>query len=638
MSNDPKLGEISKIINSRMERLIKEKGIASIANASTKLKGKAFLDFYIRDIAKILYQFDDDLIDEGLGCDYKGDLNADFVYKSDDTFFIYQSKYKGSGQSLTSGEIADFARIHARIMDRDFFYKHANDNLKDLLRDFTKKSVVHYVFLTNATSSTPADRNRMQDEFNMAAKEVTKNYPDCDIDFELKTLSEIKNDYKNAISIDEPIPDKVTIPVEKLADNFSEHKEYAYIDLTTILGNDTKYMTILTTIKGTELKNLYNQYQGRLFSYNIRGYLGLNAINKKMHASIKDNPSKFYLFNNGISAICSKLDLKPTNAGRGLQLEATKFQIINGAQTTCTIGRFQDDQKLKDVRVLLRITKTEDIKKEKGLNKQIITFNNSQTVIKASDFRSNDEIQLFLQNTLLQFQFKAPKPFQNLIYFPKRSSLKKKNGAAYVNLETLAKILYSFNYEPTKIYANSNFLFDADTSAGGKYWDLFGENGEECSFYTDERLKLTAAISMLWLYLDDKLKNQRKLSLKEKEETIEYQSYLAKWHFLWAYGCIIKNLYPNNLKWIVNKILDGKAFQSDNFIESWFPQIADKIYDQLVDEYDSDTKKQSDEETVIKGFNFKNWLRNPESFKKLKRKIERLRPEHCPLNYKDKDL
>ncbi|MFZ3138375.1 MAG: AIPR family protein [Thermodesulfovibrionales bacterium] len=628
MSHDMSLDSISKMIEQKMGVLLEEKGIRSISDANTKQKGKAFLEFYVRDIGRLLYKFDDDLIDDGLRCDYKNDLNVDFIYRNEENYYIFQSKYKGSRNSLNRDEISGFARIHSRITDVEFFNKNANDQVRDLLRDFNKKSTAHYVLLTNDKVS-----EQLREEFGMATKEQSERFNDYAIDFELKALSEIKSDYKNAQSYDEPIPEEVRIPIEKIIDHFSENKHYAYLDLTNILDDSTKYMTILTTIKGTELKNLYNHYLGRLFNYNIRGYLGLNSINRQMRNTIEENPHMFYLFNNGISALCTDVRIEQTAGGRGLQLVVKHFQIINGAQTTCTIGTFKNESKLKDVRVLLRVTKTEDIKKEKGLNKKIVTYNNSQSVIKASDFRSNDDIQLFLQNKLPGYLYRASTPYRKLIYQPKRIFFKKTKDEIYLNMETLAKLLYAFDYEPTRIYANSNFLFDIDPSSGGKYWELFGDNNEECSFYNDERLKKVAAISMLWLFINDHLRNEAKSILNQKGETLEYQSYLAKWHFFWAYGHIIRTLYPDDSARIVNRILDGKAFTKDRFVNKWYRNIGDKIQEQLENEYlDSKPLKEDEEELSTKGFNFKNWLRNQKSFEKLKLKFKRARQDNFALD------
>lgn len=625
------LDSVRREIDLGVDKYLEEKGIYGKDRANTIQLGKAFLEFYIKDIATFLYKFDSDLVETGLDCDGKGDMNVDFIYKQENTYFIFQSKYKGQRNAITHDEIAGFAKIHSRILDTDYFKKHANSNVQDLLRDFGSKSVVRYIFITNSKIS-----DGIKADFKRVTDAELSNFSESEIQYELRGQAEIRDDLKTANSIDAPIPNEVIIPIEKLGNSFEQHnKEWAYTDLTSILGGNEKYRTIITIIKGNELKNIYARYKESLFNYNIRGYLGPNTINKKMDKTMQETPSMFYLYNNGISAICSDFKLVSCNEGRGCQLRATNFQIINGAQTASTVGKFSDDEKLKDVRVLLRITKTEDIKKEKGLNRDIIKYNNSQTVIKTCDFRSNDDIQVFLQKKLKDYTYKATSPNKKLRYLPKRFKSIKKNDEICFDMEVFAKALYAFHYEPTKIYANSNCLFDVDQSTGGMYWKIFGnKDGEECTYYPDQELKEKAAIALLWLYLNDKIKEKAKCEKKENKETVVYQSYLAKWHFFWAYGYIIKNLYSTNESnesakentW-VNKIHNGNAFNSDGFVDRWFESIADKIQEKLEEE------QGANDDDVKKGFNFKNWLRTEKDFDKLKIRFkpERLKKTEYPL-------
>ncbi len=156
-----------------------------------------------------------------------------------------------------------------------------------------------------------------------------------------------------------------------------------------------------------------------------------------MKETIDQEPDKFYFYNNGISAICTDLKANFEYGTKDIkEIVCRNFQIINGAQTTTTIGRYKDDIKLQKVRILLRITQTEVLKSEKkGLNKKIITFNNSQTIIKDSDFRSNDEIQLFLQKHLENYWYKGISPNKRLQYLPKRIKLiSKRKEHLYVSM------------------------------------------------------------------------------------------------------------------------------------------------------------------------------------------------------------
>ena len=74
-----------------------------------------------------------------------------------------------------------------------------------------------------------------------------------------------------------------------------------------------------------------------IFNDNIRGYLGANKANKSMLSTINDNPEDFFTFNNGITAVTSKI----TQINDSFELE--KFQIINGCQTASSLQRYFKD-------------------------------------------------------------------------------------------------------------------------------------------------------------------------------------------------------------------------------------------------------------------------------------------------------
>ena len=204
-------------------------------------------------------------------------------------------------------------------------------------------------------------------------------------------------------------------------------------------------------------------------------------------------------------------------------------------------------------------------------------------------------------------------------------------------MEMLAKILYAFNFSPTLIYANTKPLFDIDSLNGGKYWDIFGDSGEEVTFWPNDKVKETAAISILWLYVLEKLKSKEKqLRISKKENSSDYLSYLTKWHYLWAYGEIIRRLYPDNMLWIVNRLIDGKLFSKENnFVDIWFEEISGKIMEELDSEILLSKEGFGSEDIIPKGFNFRNWLRNETGFKKLSIRFKRVTPVQFPLHKHD---
>ncbi len=267
-----------------------------------------------------------------------------------------------------------FFNIPHRLLDEAYFENNANATLKDVLRNFDAHSPVQFYFITNGRM---ADTDAMRDEFNLLKKSVEEKWDHYS--FELKSFSELKEDYRIVTSENGVISSEVSVQVETLQDTFIGENRQAYLDLTNVVNENTNYKTIICTISGNTLKSLWRQHKSSLFNYDIRGFLGENPINKKIKETIQTEPEKFYFYNNGISAICTDFQAVQNQRGIITQFKCTNFQIINGAQTTTTIGKFKDSYsgQLSKVRVLLRVTKAEDYKKEKGLNKRIVTYNNS---------------------------------------------------------------------------------------------------------------------------------------------------------------------------------------------------------------------------------------------------------------------
>ena len=603
-----------QIIKDRMKDYFESKGI--INPVSTDY-GKSFLYFYTKEIAGYMNSIYEDDLEDGFDCDGKGDLGIDFLLRKEDgTLLVVQSKYKGHRTSLSSDDVANFFQVPQRVLNKTFINQHSNENMKFHLKDLNLDDAIDFIFVTN-DKITP----RLKDEFEnqkTVAESTNTNHT-----FYFKGYSELKKEYAMVQTINDPIPDEVTIYIERVNDTVINHKRCSYLDISDLIDNDKKYKSVICTVKGTHLKNLWNQYPGTLFNYNIRGFLGQNAVNKKMKRTIDEEPEKFYFYNNGISAICTELKPKfDETTNEVTSFVCKNFQIINGAQTTTTIGKYRIDANLQRVRVLLKLTKTEDIKAEKkGLNKNIITFNNSQNVIKDSDFRSNDDIQSFLQRKFDEHYYRGCQPIKRLRYVPKRVHSNKSREHLIITMELLGRVLYVYDYDPTLIFRGTRALFDISDS--GKYYQIFGDNGSEVPYFDDKRTNKVIALSIIWTRLDELITTkQRALRLRKMDKTIEYQATLAKWHFLWVYGEVLRKLYHSDLDAIYKKIISGKVFENADFIECWFERIFNKITEILEKNYRAVKNGQAEDD--LPAFNLKNWLREKAAFEDFKDSFRRL--------------
>jgi hypothetical protein len=148
------------------------------------------------------------------------------------------------------------------------------------------------------------------------------------------------------------------------------------------------WRAFITTIPADWLYDLFKKYESKLFSANIRGYLGSrNAdanINNGIKQTAQDDPEHFCVFNNGITAITH--DFRYDDSSQLLEL--TGISIVNGAQTTGAIGNLLSSP-LAEVRVQARFI----VCSNPSTIKSVIRYNNSQNKVEAPDFRSNDSIQ-----------------------------------------------------------------------------------------------------------------------------------------------------------------------------------------------------------------------------------------------------
>jgi hypothetical protein len=270
---------------------------------------------------------------------------------------------------------------------------------------------------------------------------------------ELLDFDKFKEWYSNKDQLEEKVPVEVEITLAI--------KRFMSMD-------DWEHKTIIAVIKGTALVDLYKRYPG-LLTYNIRDYLGTRGeINKTIKETAQERGKEFFFFNNGISAICTSYELD------GNHLVAHNFQIINGAQTVGALK--QAGSKLdSSVEVLFRLIQADKVSTTTaGFNADIIKYNNTQNVVKLSDFRSNDKIQIWLENKFKQRETSA-KLLPKINYVRTRSSKRAPSGEKSLKLEDLAKIRYAYLQEPVLIHESPRDLWTREKDdANGKYHLAFG--------------------------------------------------------------------------------------------------------------------------------------------------------------------
>lgn len=153
------------------------------------------------------------------------------------------------------------------------------------------------------------------------------------------------------------------------------------------------YDGYLCVISGDVLAELYDRFGSRLLEGNVRSFLSTGGkINRGIQGTIRAEPSRFFVYNNGISATATSAEIRTT--ADGPRLISTKYlQIVNGGQTTASLqlAKRKDKTGLDGIHVQMKLSvvKTKDSELLDSMIQNIAKFSNSQNKVSDADFFSN---------------------------------------------------------------------------------------------------------------------------------------------------------------------------------------------------------------------------------------------------------
>ena len=198
------------------------------------------------------------------------------------------------------------------------------------------------------------------------------------------------------------------------------------------LGGDLSYDAYLGIVPGRFLADIYLKYGSKLLQGNVRAFLSVRGnVNKGIRNTIINNPSNFFIYNNGIAIVARSI---------GLSEDKTKIvhfrdpQIINGGQTTASLAnaiiKKEDKNGMDNLYVPMKITvlnienemSEEQIEQYNSITRKISECANSQNAVSAADFFSNHPFHVMMEK--LSKKVMAPPvnghPYQT-IWFYERS-------------------------------------------------------------------------------------------------------------------------------------------------------------------------------------------------------------------------
>lgn len=301
------------------------------------------------------------------------------------------------------------------------------------------------------------------------------------------------------------------------------NKDNCRLDKETYLIGFVTARELLDCIAPEKDNNMRVLYPD-VFKNNIRLYLGPTEVNEKIETTLSNEPTKFHLYNNGLT-ITTK-DIKPAVEN----FIVSPVNIVNGCQTANSIYNiFKSNSKNIDlVKVPVKIIIASDDEYEK-----ITIRTNSQNGISEKDLVSITNIQKDLEDVF------SKNKFLNSSFTYKRQNSISEGGLGdfdyIVNINDILRAIFStLLYMPHKVSG----YFDKTTS------DLID------IIFEDRFIKLyqvtTSVYKILDDYLDEKHPENKKL----------------RFHLLYLfYKFICKDLDIDNIERYFRKEKNKKNFE-----------------------------------------------------------------------------
>ena len=303
-------------------------------------------------------------------CDQSGDKGVDGIFVNDDdqTITVLQSRISQSAKSSVGDKsLREFAGTLAQFKD--------------------SKAVQHLI-----DTAKDADVAKLARRLDLVNKIGTH-------DLRGEFLSNVELD-QNGINFLKNTPEIVFVGKQRLINTYISDERDLQIHGPVALDIagfpvseyivDENIRAIIAPIKASQLVKLHGISDQSIFAYNVRGPLGRTNVNRDIVATLKDATSHkmFPLFHNGITIIAAQAEAKDGT------LTASDYYVVNGCQSLTSL--YNNQGLLTDnLRILVKFIRMDP---RSDWAAKITQFSNNQNGVKARDFKSNNQIQIRLQN------------------------------------------------------------------------------------------------------------------------------------------------------------------------------------------------------------------------------------------------
>jgi hypothetical protein len=420
---------------------------------------------------KTYFELDEDEALEACNISGPGDRGVDAFWpdESQRRVVAAQAKYSSRSRTFDAQSVVQLASAYAwlvRLGEED------SSTAKEELRSAAQ----HLRQLREVDSSYPVElycfaSGTFSDEAVEHADAFNADHADEDVSIKLVGLKELADALEDQRSRLDEAPEQ-EIPI-RLRDYF-------------VFDPPDEPKTVVASVNVKELADIERQYRYRIFQQNVRYFLrGKNRVNSGMASTLStpEGRQRFWYYNNGIAIVCDSVDIEDdedASNGNGAGVaKVSNLQIVNGCQTTTTLGEMADELADEDsaAYVLVRIIEANDPE----LRGDISLYNNRQSSVKDRDLLSNDAIQERLEYEFRQMDppwFYERKRGQWDAQVKPNAARRRLFGDRKIDNEVAAQAAYAFWHDPGVARARKRMLFvrQGDNTDEGLYDDLFNQS------------------------------------------------------------------------------------------------------------------------------------------------------------------
>lgn len=374
-------------------------------------------------------------------------LDAIYFDRQSRNLWLVQSKFIDNGTGgIDNGDIEKFAKGVKKLIDGDFdrFNKKIN-LLKDEILEALDDAKVKIQILFAYTSKELSSHN------TLSVNDLLSEQNDSD---EILFFTDFN--------------------IDKAYKGLETGVGYAPINEDILISNwghiDEPLKSYYGQITGSDLGALWGKYGKRLFTENIRNFLGGSSVNDEILKTVKTEPENFIYFNNGITILCDSIKKKPIGGGdKGIgAFNCNGIAVVNGAQTLGSIGSLMvsNPTELGELKVIVKLISLEN--SSTAFGQRITIATNTQNKVEKKDFVSLDGEQA---------RIKLELKLENIDYHYKRTDEKIVSDETNYLLEEVAFSLASLweNVDYSTMVKKESGKFWEDVSKA-PYSDLFNPN------------------------------------------------------------------------------------------------------------------------------------------------------------------